>query len=476
MIRIVAVASLLLMSGLANAASVSVNIPITVTPALSGSPGVTLSVSPSTIAPGGSSLVSWSSPDATTCKGFGGFSTGDATSGSVAVSPITTTTYGLSCSNASSVSSTVSTLTVSLVNVVNANGNCSGAHAGTSSDPFPFSCIVQAINSLPAVGGTVMVGDGIWQTSTVYNINRGNFNLVGNGLNAVISLTGSNYININSSSNVRISNLTIDGSLYTEGYFNAVHFSNMQNSSLTNCKVISLQNSALAAILFEGGSNNSAIGNSFIPNTTDGGGGSQLQLNPLGGTPNAGFLVQSNSFDSIGLLIIGLNTALINGNNFNNKTLGNTVAIQVAPALAPSGAITSDGITVDANTLDGGVGSPNGVFLSEISQDPGSIGAIQNLTFSNNTLKGTGATLALQTYDESCLNTCLLATTLNSKIFNNTLNSFWTGSLISIRGGTNGKVDGVIVQGNVLTGAAGAPNQILQDAHTYNTTIIGNSL
>src|SRR5262249_10288088 len=140
--------------------------------------------------PGESSTLTWSSANATVCTGYG-FSTDGATSGSISVSPITTTAYGLSCANPIRVGSTTATLSVSQTNVVNAT-DFAGGHGGTCGvDPYPLTAIVSAINSLPAGGGTVIVADGCWTTSSVLTVSRGNFNLVGASLNAKIVLAGS---------------------------------------------------------------------------------------------------------------------------------------------------------------------------------------------------------------------------------------------------------------------------------------------
>ncbi len=65
------------------------------TPAI---PIVTFSANPSTISTGQSSTLTWSSTGATSCTASGGFSTGGATSGSVSVSPLITSTYSVTCS------------------------------------------------------------------------------------------------------------------------------------------------------------------------------------------------------------------------------------------------------------------------------------------------------------------------------------------------------------------------------------------
>jgi hypothetical protein len=62
-------------------------------------PTATLSRSPGTIAAGGSSTLTWSSTNATSCTS-GNFATGGLTSGSVSVSPSVTTTYSVTCTGA----------------------------------------------------------------------------------------------------------------------------------------------------------------------------------------------------------------------------------------------------------------------------------------------------------------------------------------------------------------------------------------
>src|SRR5260370_28407758 len=100
----------------------------------------------------------------------------------------------------------------------------------------------------------------------------------------------------------------------TEGHHNPFHIFKTKGSSLTNCTVLSDPNTGLAVVLFEGGANNQVIANSFGLNAVGGGGGDQLQLNPLGGTPNSGFLVQGNTLDIVGFYIIGKSHLLLTGN------------------------------------------------------------------------------------------------------------------------------------------------------------------
>ena len=79
-------------------------------------PSARLSVYPSVIAPGGSSTLTWSSSNATSCAASGGWSSALGTSGTKNTGPVsaTTTTYSLTCSGAGGSSTPASaTLTVS---------------------------------------------------------------------------------------------------------------------------------------------------------------------------------------------------------------------------------------------------------------------------------------------------------------------------------------------------------------------------
>ncbi len=74
-------------------------------------PTVVVSVNPSSIIAGNNSAVSWSSTNTTSCTGTN-FSTGGATSGTVVVSPGSTTTYTVTCTGAGGSTSDSKMLTV----------------------------------------------------------------------------------------------------------------------------------------------------------------------------------------------------------------------------------------------------------------------------------------------------------------------------------------------------------------------------
>ncbi len=75
-------------------------------------PTVSLSASPTTINPGGSSTLTWSSTNATSCTASGAWSGTRATSGTQSVSPTSTSTYTLTCTGTGGSGNASATVTV----------------------------------------------------------------------------------------------------------------------------------------------------------------------------------------------------------------------------------------------------------------------------------------------------------------------------------------------------------------------------
>ncbi|HSM58703.1 MAG TPA: PKD domain-containing protein, partial [Candidatus Sulfomarinibacteraceae bacterium] len=75
-------------------------------------PTVTLTADPASIASGGSSTLSWSSTDASSCEASGGWNGSKSTSGSESVSPEETTTYTLTCTGDGGTAQASATVTV----------------------------------------------------------------------------------------------------------------------------------------------------------------------------------------------------------------------------------------------------------------------------------------------------------------------------------------------------------------------------
>jgi hypothetical protein len=339
-------------------------------------------------------------------------------------------------------------------------------HAGTVSDPWPGSAILSALMALPATGGTVMVADGVWNIDSLLQLNGvNNFNLVGQSLNAQLVFTGAGQMWFGSAgdgiANATISTLTINATASPQS---AMRISNAQNVSFNNNQILGDQNGSIPAVFFEGGSNNQILNNTI---TAGSGGGAPLQLQALGGTPNSGFVVSQNTFDSSGLLLIGLNNTKVTNNYFSNRTLGNFIGIDICGPYAG----TSQNITIDGNTLDASIGQ-NGAVISGIPNDPGGTSNIDGFSITNNILKGTVSLIAVQSLDPSNFtdNSLIGSNKTNVTITGNQLSSLWAGSTIDIRGGA-GSVDTVLVQSNTLQNSAGKQNVITEDAHTSSAQL-----
>jgi hypothetical protein len=97
-------------TGIGGSDSASATVTISTTPA---PPTVTLTANPTTITSGQSSLLTWSTTNATTCTASGGWTGTKATSGSQSVSPTSTTTYTLTCTGTGGSDSASATVTIS---------------------------------------------------------------------------------------------------------------------------------------------------------------------------------------------------------------------------------------------------------------------------------------------------------------------------------------------------------------------------
>src|SRR5262249_935135 len=245
------------------------------------------------------------------------------------------------------------------------------AHAGTLADPWPGSAIQKALSALPDSGGTVTVADGVWKIDLLLQLNRvNNFNIVGQSLNAQLMFTGAGQIWFGSAwdgigrvSNATISTVTINVNTLNMKSPPAMRFSNAQNVSFNNNQILGHQNGSIPAVFFEGGGNNQLLNNTITAGPQ---GGAPLQLQTLGGTPNSGFVVSQNTFDSSNLVLIGLNNTKVTNNYFSNRTLGNTIGILICGPYAG----TSQNITIDSNTLDASI-RQNGAVISGLPNDPG---------------------------------------------------------------------------------------------------------
>lgn len=142
--------------------------PATVTVA----PSATLAASPVSIFSGSSSTLSWSSSNASTCVGVG-FSTNQASSGSVTVAPLNTTTYSVNCDgavtsvtvNVQAVASPTATLSLSPTSITAGQSATLVWNSANAS-----SCVGNGFSTSSSTSGSVLVSP---TSSTSYSINCG---------------------------------------------------------------------------------------------------------------------------------------------------------------------------------------------------------------------------------------------------------------------------------------------------------------
>jgi hypothetical protein len=89
-------------------------------------PTASLTASPTSIAPGGSSTLAWGSSNATSCTGVG-FSTGGGASGTTSVSPTATTNYSVSCTGSGGTASASATVAVTTSTFFTVSSPANGA-------------------------------------------------------------------------------------------------------------------------------------------------------------------------------------------------------------------------------------------------------------------------------------------------------------------------------------------------------------
>jgi parallel beta helix pectate lyase-like protein len=343
-------------------------------------------------------------------------------------------------------------------------------HAGTEADPWPGQAIADAFASLPSAGATVWLADGVWNVSTALRINNPIWTLTGQSLNAKIVFT-TLYGRLWFGDQVNpitctISNLTLDASKLDFKADSGLRVSNAQNSFFKNNYVIAHANGGQPPLFYEGGSNNEFSGNTIIDGSGTGGDGFQLQA--LGGTPNSGFVVKQNEFDSVGVWLIGINDLQFINNTIHNKKLGNAVGVLACGDFGH----TIHNVKIDGNTVDATLGGGNQASISGLPNDPGGKSIIDGFIMSNNILKG-ACKIAVQSPDPANYSGDLLAGNEKSHITiaGNALNGPGDNT-IDIRGG-GGIVDTILVENNIVQGPN--KNSLLQDAHTTNATIRNNT-
>jgi hypothetical protein len=361
--------------------------------------------------------------------------------------------------------------------VVDARRFVTAPHAGTVDDPWPGSAIAAAIASLPdGSGTTVVLAPGIWRIDSEVRITTSGITLSGSDRAATIALHGDGRLLVAGNNPsavpvraVRLIGLRIDATGLAVGAAAPIHLRNCVDCRVTDSFFGPRPNSGpIAILLYEGGGAGRVSGNDFVD--------SYLQLNPLGGSANADFMVSGNTFESSGILVIGLSQVSILGNTLTNRTLGNFIGIRVAPPYRGG----AKGIRIERNIIDATTvrGRENGVLISGLPQDPGGAGSLRGLYIRDNILRGTSVNINAQVGAagrslEECIASCQdLSDVHDLRIRGNTAEALWGGVVIDLRGGQYGIVDGGRVFGNKLNSQrAGAVHRILADQNTRNVTI-----
>lgn len=118
-------------------------------------PTAQLNANPTSIVSGDSSSLTWSSTNATSCTGTG-FSTGNATSGTVSVSPTSTTNYSVSCTGAGGTATAGATVTVTQPTKPTATLSASPTSITSgSTSTLSYACTNSTSASISPTVGTV---------------------------------------------------------------------------------------------------------------------------------------------------------------------------------------------------------------------------------------------------------------------------------------------------------------------------------
>jgi hypothetical protein len=177
-----------------NSPARSTTIAVTPAPVQVQPPTVALAASATAVLPGGSSTLTWSSTNATSCVASGAWSGSEAVAGSLTVTPPATSTYTMVCTNASG-SSPAKSITVAVTPpkpTVTISANPSSIAAGASStltwsSTNATSCTASGSwSGTEAVSGTLTVAPAATSTYMVTCVNSGGSSTV---QSAVVSVT-----------------------------------------------------------------------------------------------------------------------------------------------------------------------------------------------------------------------------------------------------------------------------------------------
>ena len=235
-------------------------------------PTVTLTASPTSITSGGSSTLTWSSTNATSCTSTG--FTAEATSGTATVSPTVTQTYSITCTGTGGTGATsLATITVSTTPLTALHCPSGGFSGLTITDGS-----MNDLKESCTVNGTLVIG-GIGTNASLLNIGQsivltvaGNINLSGSGVLSVnggtLALANQSNLqwNISATDNANISmvNATVNtNALGTRNLTSALYANGGANVQVSSSTTNSKNNWLLAKLA---GSSSLTSANSTVPN------------------------------------------------------------------------------------------------------------------------------------------------------------------------------------------------------------------
>lgn len=380
------------------------------------------------------------------------------------------------------------------------NYSTTGVHAGSSADPWPGLAIKNALDALPGIlqpgcTGTVFVSDGIWLIDSLLQVDGvNNFILEGESTAAELRFTSSASVNhqiwmggggssFGGFTNGRFTGLTFNANgLSSFSAFAALRLTNANNMIFENNIVLGHGNGAVPATFTEGGTNNIYRFNTFIGGSN--GGDNTLQIQPGNtGVPKTGFTITNNTFTDTGPVGIGISNCEISYNTLTNPDTGGFIAILFCGGTSTSDICTN--VTLDHNTVN--AGGANGAYVGGIPNDSPLGSYITNFRITNNTITGTQATLACQSFDGNNYydGSLIGSEKRNVTITGNVLTSNNPGlpAVINVMGGTStgigagstgGIVDTVEVTSNTLINTGSTVTLIQTDVNTLNSTIHNN--
>src|SRR5262245_6270561 len=239
-------------------------------------------------------------------------------------------------------------------------------HAGTDADPWPSTAIKAAIESLPA-GGTVFVANGIWLIDTAMTINRSNYTLKGESLNAILKFSGAGQFWFGSTfsgiSNIHFTGLTWNFNQSNRGLLFPARVTNSTNCSYTHNKMLGHQDEGIPGMGWEGNDHNLFQYNDFHAGPN--GGDSCLQVQSGTNISDSYITIDSYTYYSTEIVTIGIDHVTISNNILTNTELNNAIAIWCCGKWGT----TSHNNVIDKNTVD--AGANNSAYIGGLPNDPG---------------------------------------------------------------------------------------------------------